>query len=330
MLKPEIISSSSPSCLGRVLEAFQASEPVALPTETVYGLAAPLDDENAILKIFEYKKRPQFNPLIVHVLGKEELSHLTTKELTPVLQKLLDAFWPGPLSFLLPKKNNISDLVTSGSPFAVFRSPQNEVMRSVLAKSGKALVAPSANIYQSVSPTSAEAVFEEFSVEQKLQLVVDGGESSLGLESTIVSFSEDENELLVHRLGAIGVDELLSFVGDECSVKLQGSKKGLPGSEQKHYSPGLEMEILEKLPADFVLKEAEAFLSVFPEEGVLGKNVYVLSSEDRNFKQAAKNLYKVLRELKNKSESLKKVYLNLAPEESLGVAINDRLRRAAF
>ncbi len=302
---------------------FDLNEPVALPTETVYGLAAPASNVKAVARIYEIKERPSFNPLILHVKENWDLSQWA--ELGSLEKKLIEKFWPGPLSVLLQKKN-VSDLVTAGSSKVVMRAPQHKVFRETLDFIKEPLVAPSANSSTKLSPTTAIAIVEDLS-SKGLVAVVDGGQSEFGIESTIVEVRGEE--LLILREGALSKEDFEKEGFRVADKKLQASAV-TPGSQQKHYSPSIPLLFFEdeKLWMSSPPKLGVLWVKILKSDSVdvlpSGEKVFCLA-EDNDFKTAAHHLFEFLRDSQKKYKELRVLKTQ---NYSLGRAINDRLKRA--
>jgi len=296
---------------------------VAIPTETVYGLAANALDVKAVAKIFETKNRPTFDPLIIHTDSIEKVNQFVEYIPQKALE-LAQKFWAGSLTLLLPKKDIIPDLVTSGLSRVAIRIPKHPLTLNLLKRLDFPLAAPSANPFGYISPTKAEHV--EAQLGDKIPLILDGGACEVGIESTIVGF--ENGKTIIYRLGGISVEAIEVVVG---SVEIQphsSSNPNAPGMLESHYAP--------KKP--FVLGNLEALLSKYaPSEiGVLAfsetktgipvGNQRVLSAS-QDILEAAQNLFAFMRELDQMP--VKVILAELLPEENLGKAINDRLRRAA-
>lgn len=309
-----------------ILQAKQVLENgqlVAIPTETVYGLAANAIDIVAVARIFEAKNRPTFDPLIVHTYSLEK-AYEFVDDIHPKLLKLAQSFWPGPLTLLLPKKSIIPDLVTSGLDRVGVRIPNHPLTLKLLKQLPFPLAAPSANPFGYISPTSAKHVNDQLGA--KIEYILDGGSCQVGLESTIVG--EEQGEIIIYRLGGLAIEAIKEVVG-EVSVQLnQSSNPKAPGQLKSHYAPKKPIFIgniteLQQLHADKKLGIIIFGDSHFSQSNMLIKNL----SPSQNYQEAAINLFSFLREL---DESIVDVILcELLPEESLGLAINDRLRRAA-
>jgi L-threonylcarbamoyladenylate synthase len=303
-----------------------AGELVAIPTETVYGLAANALNEDAVLKIYEAKKRPQFNPLIVHVASFEKAQQYI-QNILPEAKKLTDAFWPGPLTVLFEKKQSIPDLVTAGSSRVAIRVPNHSLTLELLQQLEFPLAAPSANPSGYVSPTTAQHVYD--GLHHKIPYILDGGACKVGVESTIVGWNEDD-ELEVYRLGGISVEQIELVIGKKISI----SKKIIenpetPGQLKSHYATHTPL----------YLGRSEELLRRFEDQKIIMINFQYyhpdlphdqqfILSETGLVEEAAKNLFKILREV----DKMKADVILAEPliDEGLGRAINDRLERAQF
>ncbi|MEN9497168.1 MAG: hypothetical protein RL750_67 [Bacteroidota bacterium] len=286
----------------------QQGEVIGLPTETVYGLAGNAFDEIAIQKIYSIKQRPATNPLIVHVGSLEQAAGFITA-FPPPLKALAEKFWPGPLTLLLNKTDRIPNVVTAGSNRVAIRIPDHPLTLQLLQQLDFPLVAPSANPYTKISPTTAEQVEEYFG--DRVRIVLQGGACTKGLESTIVGM--EENEVVVYRLGAIAVEQLESVVGT-VQIRNQAEKTLLaPGMTKKHYSPTTPL-ILTPNPIDYQQKHPD-------------KQIGIFLKGDENPEEVAPFFYKRLQELDQLGYDL--LIANYFPEEGLGRTLNDRLRRAS-
>jgi L-threonylcarbamoyladenylate synthase len=322
-LKTEIIAANHPSAIERAAKLLAAGELVAVPTETVYGLAGNARDDRAVATIFQVKERPFFDPLILHLPDKswvERLSTLDTEQ-EKLATVLIQRFWPGPLTLLLPKSEQVSDLVTASLPTVALRMPANPVLRAILQEAGFPVAAPSANRFGRVSPTAAEHVLEELG--SKIPLIVDDGPTQLGLESTIVE-PKDSKRLVLHRPGPI-TETMLSEFAEMESADLKGSIKA-PGQTPSHYAPGKPVRLIEKghVPPD----SAEAGLLAWGESSHQSPFRVTLSlSESRNLVEAASKLFSLLRAMDR--EPVAAIYVEKVPETGIGKAIMNRLYRAA-
>lgn len=296
---------------------------VAIPTETVYGLAANAFDIVAVARIFEAKNRPTFDPLIVHTYSLEKVFEFT-EAVHPKLLKLAQVFWPGPLTLLLPKKSIIPHLVTSGLDRVGVRVPNHPLTLELLKQLPFPLAAPSANPFGYISPTSAKHVNDQLG--SKIDYILDGGSCQVGLESTIVG--EEQGEIIIYRLGGLSIEAIKEVVG-EVSVQLnQSSNPKAPGQLKSHYAPKKPIFIgniteLQHLHAGKKVGIITFGNPYFSQPNLVIKNL----SPSKNYQEAAINLFSFLRELDESSVDV--ILCELLPEESLGLAINDRLTRAA-
>ncbi len=313
------------------LTVFQAAElliqgrVVALPTETVYGLAGHALDPEALKSIFKIKGRPLTNPLIVHILDQSEAEKLTLTPFSPKVQRLVDAFWPGPLTLILPKAPSVPDLLTAGRPTIALRSPKHSLFREILSLCKLPLAAPSANPFGYLSPTEASHVRNMF---QETPIpIVDGGPCLLGLESTIVDLSGSQAKLL--RPGPLSTEALETVLGEPILVPcMQASpNKPLlaPGTLQQHYSPHTPLYVY---PYGSILKNkmGKTALIYFKKPKKLEEHTYFLS-ETGSFSEAAAQVFRMLHTLD--TQGYDAICIEAAPPEDLGISINDRLKRAA-
>jgi len=296
---------------------------VAIPTETVYGLAGNALDEDAVLKIFEAKNRPSFNPLIVHVKNWEEAVKYTQQ--IPAKAKLLvDAFTPGPLTFLLPKKNTIPDLVTAGSDKVAIRIPSHPVALALLNAIDFPLAAPSANPFGYVSPTTAQHVYE--GLQGKIPYILDGGAAEVGLESTIIGFDDDGNVLL-YRNGGVSAEQIENLLGEKVVGAILASQENpsTAGQLKSHYATHKPLYVgnIDDLKKQFAGRKIAA-ISFQKHYGGVDKH-FVLSPAG-NLSEAAKHLFAAMRETDKLDVDI--VIAELFPEEGIGRAINDRLGKA--
>ncbi len=275
-----------------------------MPTETVYGLAADALNIDAVLKIFEAKERPRFDPLIVHLPDESWLDRLTSGR-TDLVSRLTSAFWPGPLTIVLPRKPIVPDIVAAGLPTVAVRMSAHPIFREIISALGNPLAAPSANRFGRISPTRAEHVLAE--LDGRIPLIIDGGATTHGLESTIVAPRDGVIEIL--RSGPITEEQLAQFARVEY-VSL-GDHPVAPGQLPAHYAP--------RTP--FVLTKD---LNMFRTEG---KRVGTLRLDANNLRETAANLFRQLRELDEAGFDL--IVAEEIPDTGLGRAIMDRLRRAS-
>jgi L-threonylcarbamoyladenylate synthase len=295
---------------------------VAIPTETVYGLAANALDIKAVAKIFEAKNRPTFDPLIIHTDSIEKIKSWVT-DFPEKAQQLAQHFWPGSLTLLLPKAAIIPDLVTSGLDRVAVRIPNHPLTLSLLEKLDFPLAAPSANPFGYISPTKAEHVTAQLG--DKVSLVLDGGSCEVGIESTIVGFEQEK--AIIYRLGGISVEAIEQIIGAVEIRPHSSSNPNAPGMLESHYAPRkpfcLDKEKLKQYPSERV------GILVFSQtlENIPLENQKILSPNG-SYWEAAQNLFALMREL-DEMPHIEVIFAELLPEENLGRAINDRLRRAS-
>jgi L-threonylcarbamoyladenylate synthase len=298
---------------------------VAIPTETVYGLAANIFSEEAVTAIYKIKNRPSNNPLIVHIKGIEELTKYT-QNIPEKAQLLAEKFWPGPLTLVLPRVTIIPNYITSGKDTVAIRVPAHKTTLALLNELDFPLAAPSANPSNTVSATSYEHVEDYFG--NQLSYILDGGECNKGLESTIIGF--ENNKAVIYRLGALSIEEIEKTIGSVVLKNTNAHNPNAPGMFLKHYSP--------KTPL-YLVKNSAEFLqqTVYKNIAYLGFNEakshakiaqnFLLSPEG-NFDKAAANLYKTL--IMIDTFQFEAIVTECFPDENLGKAINDRLYRASF
>ena len=291
---------------------------VAMPTETVYGLAADATNDVAVARIFDAKGRPQFNPLIIHVAGTDMAKRYV--DLSPFAEKLMAAFWPGPLTLVLPRRKDggVSLLVSAGLDTLGVRMPNHPLAQALITAVDRPLAAPSANRSGTISPTHAEHVKD--SLGDKVDLILDGGASPVGVESTIVKVADDRVVML--RPGGVARADIERVIG----AKLDNAGGGIeaPGMMASHYAPDASMRLNAREQ-----KDGEAFLGFGDVKGE-GRAALNLSGKG-DVKEAAANLFAHLRALDRMAgeANLKVIACAPVPMEGLGEAINDRLARAA-
>lgn len=327
-METAIASAKNPAALAQITESvvnlLEAGYPIALPTETVYGLAANALDLNAVLRIFQSKERPLFDPLIVHIPTREWLSEITDipNEDWPIVEKLIGKFWPGPLTLVLPRKPIVPDIVTSGNDTVAVRMSAHPVFEHIVKAFGKPLAAPSANRFGRISPTCAEDVKEELN--GRIHLIVDAGRTSLGLESTIVLIRA--GKMIILRNGPVTAEDLGKC--GEVSQASAGTKAMAPGQMKSHYAPRTPLELLPPDATPWWDGEGKAGLLAWCGADNVGafRNVEILSPSG-SLAEAAATLFQKLRRLD--SFGLDRIVAESVPEFGIGVAIMDRLRKAA-
>lgn len=340
-----VIDPQDPVQIDFVVELLEARRPVGLPTETVYGLAALASDETALARIFELKARPHFDPLIIHVLDLAGAS-LWIEGLGDIERKLCERFWPGPLTILFKKSSRIPDLCTAGSEWVAVRSPAHPAFRRVLERlHGIPLAAPSANRFASISPTSAQDVVAELGP-YGLDAVVDGGPCEHGLESTVLKVHSDR-EVEVVRPGALSLEALKEALGASVEVRVRASGSGAlpegggheaPGQHHIHYAPKKALYLVQAEKIDAFVRERAldarrgALLEVF--EGRENSEFRRRCARKKclspsgQWGEAAAQLFSAMRWLDSKNDIDYIIALECS-QESLGLAISDRLRRAS-
>ena len=307
--------------INRAKQLLDHGQLVAIPTETVYGLAANALDATAAARIFAAKNRPSFDPLIVHVATAMRVHELVT-DFPDQAQALAASFWPGPLTLVLPKKNYIPDLVTAGLPTVGVRCPSHELTLELLHLLDYPLAAPSANPFGYVSPTRPEHVQEQLG--SQVAYILDGGPCRVGVESTIVGFADGP---VIYRLGGVAVEEIENVVGRVRVMTHSSSNPVAPGQLASHYAPARQI----------VLGNIAELLTQHPNEKVALLRYHkrlpdtpvpqIVLSPSGSLEEAAQNLFAALRQFDKMDVTL--VLAELVPDTGIGRAINDRLRRAA-
>lgn len=306
--------------LAAAVAALRAGECVGMPTETVYGLAADALDPRAVARVFEAKGRPHFDPLIMHIAPEHDPRRWV--ELTPTAERLIEAHWPGPLTLLVPKRDMISDLVTSGHPTVALRCPAHPVAQALLRAFGGPLVAPSANPFGRISPTTAEAV--RAGLGARVALVLDGGPCGVGLESTIVDATAAWPSLPVLRLGGVPPEEL-EALGALLSYPTPIIGQA-PGTLKNHYAPRKPLYLAEGALPPRVAGEAAAAAYIAWRALPAGARGEALAPSGESVEGAAR-LFEAMRALDESSAP--HIIAELPPAVGLGPAIADRLRRAS-
>lgn len=337
--------------ISKAVRLLNEGDVVALPTETVYGLGANALDADAVAKVFAAKERPSFDPLIIHLATREQIHEYCeiSPELNEIVQKLIQEFWPGPLTMVLPKKDIIPDIVTSGLATVAVRMSADPIMQEVCKAFGKPIAAPSANRFGRISPTSAGAVLKE--LDGRIPLIVDGGACNAGLESTIIRVEVGEVKPQLHllRAGPVVKEDLQKFGKVIRPKKLtERAKKALlekmeqeggnsveaPGMLDSHYAPSTPLYIFDK-PGDFVPEEGKSYALLSyrgqAKDGYMELHdwdvVEELSPGKGKLGEASVRLFHMLRILDE--SGVDAIVAEPVAETGLGVAINDRLRRAS-
>jgi L-threonylcarbamoyladenylate synthase len=313
------------SNISNAVDALNNGALVAIPTETVYGLAGSAFCEHAIQKIFELKNRPFCNPLILHTHSIHEVLKFV-QHIPPNAMKLAEAFWPGPLTLLLPKKSIIPQIVTAGSHLVAVRIPNHPVALALLKQLDFPLVAPSANPYTRISPTNAKMVDDYFG--EDLPVILDGDICSKGIESTIVGFHDDTP--VIYRQGAISVDAI-EFIAGKSKVQATIKEKvTTPGMSPMHYAPKTKFCIVESV-VNFIQENPALKIGAL----TLGKidinqpnTTNINLSLTADLEEASTNLYKSMYDLD--ALELDCIIIELFPEIGIGKSLNDRILRASL
>ncbi len=324
-LLPSRTSEERAKAVAEAVALLQQGEIIALPTETVYGLAADALNPIAVAKIFEAKERPRFDPLIVHLpeLGwLEKIVDLGGKDRQLVL-KLADRFWPGPFTIVLPRREIVPEIVTAGLDTVAVRISAHPVFSEIIRQFGKPLAAPSANRFGCVSPTSAQHVLDELN--NRIPLIVDAGPTSHGIESTIVALRDGKIDIL--RRGPITAEEL-SIFGAKIDIVTKAEKISAPGQLPSHYAPKTPLQLVDNAKS-FSPNEHDrvALLAWNPVETDKRFAAIRRLSEHNDMREAAANLFRYLRELDALNVDL--IVAERVPEHGLGAAVMDRLKRAS-
>ena len=297
----------------------QAGKLVAIPTETVYGLAANALDADAVIHIFETKNRPHFDPLIVHVGRMEQVDEVAA-HIPEVAYRLMEAFWPGPLTIVLQKHERVPHIVTSGLDTVGVRMPDHALTLELLRSLNFPLAAPSANPFGYISPTNALHVAEQLG--ERIPYILDGGECAIGVESTIIDCSRDTPTIL--RLGGTAVETIEEIIGPVQVNAISSSSPQAPGMLHSHYAPRKPLRVgnIHEL-----LHEHGNDVSILSFKDSFHNFRNIRLSEIGDLHEAARNLFAAMRKLDADHHSV--IIAEFVPDYGLGRAINDRLKRAA-
>ncbi len=334
----KIVDAALPESIQQAVDVLRAGGVVAFPTETVYGLGADAMNEKAVCRIFEAKKRPTFDPLIVHVATVEQ-AHSLWSGLPDSVEFLARRFWPGPLTLVLPKALSVLDLVTAGLPTVAVRIPRHDAALALIKALGRPIAAPSANVFGHTSPTSAQHVMEDLG--EAVDLILDGGPCHVGVESTVLKIEGGAGTIL--RPGAVSAEELRSILPiEEVPVRPLSASVEAPGQMDSHYAPWTRFVLLPKKFKEFTVefeamrKEWEAMKGLPPRVGLLyfGRPVEEMNlesvqalSDSGDLVEAATNLFQAMRKLDKMN--LDFILAEPVPEKGIGEAVMDRLRRAS-
>ena len=297
---------------------------VAIPTETVYGLAGNIFSEKAIKSIFSTKQRPFFNPLIVHISSVKSLSGLVTH--VPKKAKLLAAaFWPGSMTLVLKKSSTIPDIITAGKGTVAVRVPDHPVTLELLRKLPFPLAAPSANPFGSISPTKPAHVENYF--RNSIKMVLDGGSCANGIESTIIGFENEEP--VIYRLGALPLEEIEAVVGKISIKNKKKEKPDAPGMLARHYAPKTSTFLVDDVAAEIKKNTGKKMGVLVFKSSLNNENITeIILSKNGSLQEAASRLYSAMHDLDSKNLDL--IIAERFSEFGLGKSINDRLQRATF
>lgn len=295
---------------------------VAFPTETVYGLGANAFDPLAVAKIFELKERPSFDPLIVHIASVDDLS-LLSEGIHDNVFRLVEKFWPGPLTVVLPKNEKVPHIVTSGLPTVGIRMPQNNLALALIRQAGCPIAAPSANKFGQLSPVSASHVKKQL---PNVDYIIDGGKSSIGIESTIVSVEGNNCRLL--RPGFIALDDIENALPGVFSFNKQAPEKLIsPGLLKSHYSPQKPLYIITNSETEFPHSAGVILHGKGRRDNCCANRIY--TSLHFNKIEVAANIFSALHAMEE-DKTVSAIYVEPVDETGLGIAIMDRLKKAAY
>lgn len=299
----------------------RAGQLVAIPTETVYGLAGNALNPAAVTAIFSVKNRPRFDPLIVHVRDLDQASRYTLA-IPPGAKLLAEAYWPGPLTLLMPKREEVPDLVTAGMPEVGMRAPAHPLTRQLLASLPFPLAAPSANPFGYISPTQPDHVNEQLG--DRIAYILDGGTCAVGIESTVVGFLNDK-EAVVYRMGGLSIERIEAVIGKVAVKTHSTSDPRSPGQLKSHYAPSKKL-ILGDLD-DLLREHSPSRAGVLSFKRRYDIPYQVALSETGDLEEAARNFFDALHAMEKLPVEI--ILAELVPDTGLGRAINDRLKRAA-
>ena len=324
MRQAQVLPASDPESIRLAAEIIRGGGLVAFPTETVYGLGADALNPDAVAKIFEAKQRPSFDPLIVHIATEASLDGLV-QAISPAEHRLIERFWPGPLTLVLPKREIVPDIVTAGLPTIAIRMPAHLVAQALIRKADVPIAAPSANPFGYVSPTCAQHVLDGLG--DRVDLILDGGPCPIGVESTIVAMNGTWPELL--RPGSVTLAEIQETIGPVVQAAASRAVAG-PGQLPRHYATRTPMTILAPQGARPVVQghERAGLIAMSVPSHVEDRFCAIeVLSPSGDLREAARNLFAALRRLD--ALGLDRLYAEPCGEQGLGLAIMDRLRRCA-
>ena len=321
ILNPPAACGGNYCSIDEAADLIRSGGVAAFPTETVYGLGADVFTPEAVAMIFELKGRPLFNPLIAHISDADMLGRLA-KEIPDHARKLIDRFWPGPLTLVFPKKDDVPDIVTGGNPTVAVRMPAHPMALELIRKAGTPVAAPSANAFGKTSPTTAAHVIDQLG--KRGYKIVDGGAARVGVESTVLSLVHERPRLL--RPGGLSVEDIESVVG-KIDIQKKPELKNLesPGLLASHYSPHTPFILREGPPEDN--DDPKTGLLLFQNPDIRSAGPVELLSPNGSTEEAAINLYAAMRRMDELG--LERIVAYRLPEGGLGKAVNDRMSKAA-
>ena len=333
----KIVTAREDANIKKAVEILRGGGLVAFPTETVYGLGADALNAKAVCRLFEAKKRPSFDPIIVHVSSPEEAYPLW-KSASKTAKLLIKNFWPGPLTLVLPKTDIVPDVVTAGLPTVAIRMPDAEVAREIISLLGRPVAAPSANLFGYTSPTTAQAVSEDLG--DAVDLILDDGPAKIGIESTVLKIEGDECVLL--RPGGVSVEEIEKVISAKLKYFKEPAAVESPGQLQSHYAPWTALTLMDKDFPDFIheidplYRACQKSQVAWPRLGLLAfdhkadvpwfEAVEVLSVRGDLY-EAAANLFQAIRRFDKMNLDL--IIAERIPEKGIGLAVMDRLKKAS-
>ena len=317
-----MIFPASAANIRRAAELIRAGDTVAFPTETVYGLGADATNAVAVARIFAVKERPFFDPLIVHLADADRLAEVA-RDVPRDARALIERFWPGPLTLILAKRDCIPDIVTAELPSVAVRVPDHRVALDLLRLADRPIAAPSANRFGCVSPTTAAHV--QAQLDDRPAMILDDGPCAIGVESTIVSFLAERPALL--RPGGVALEQIVDSIGP-VDLLPKVDQGVAPGQSSRHYAPAAKLQLVRSAREVPVSERSDAALLVVgAKEEAAGFRCVESLARDGDLVTAAANLFSALHRLD--AMGVGKIYAVEVPEEGLGCAIMDRLRRAA-
>lgn len=324
-MRRTILPANHPDAIRLAANIIRTGGLVSFPTETVYGLGCDALNPVAAAKVFEAKQRPRFDPLIVH-LADQSMLETVASSVSPTASRLIDAFWPGPLTLVLPKRPDVPDLVTAGLPTVAVRIPNHHVAQAFIREAQAPIAAPSANPFGYVSPTTAQHVYDGLG--DIVDLILDGGPCSIGVESTIISLTGSIPELL--RAGSLSLEEIQAVIGPVKRTTPSSKTEHMPGQSARHYATNTPVIILPaqgECPAPQGSERIGLLAISTPHYSTDRFSAVEILSPSGDLREVAHHLFAALRKLDGLG--LDRLYAEPCEEIGLGLAIMDRLRRCA-